>query len=107
MEKYMRVVHCGACDGQRLNPQARSVRVAGKTLIELLAMPLGDLAAWLDPDTGPLETKLTPTQKKIATSTASRRRDGEGPYTPNVILQAKHAMLVHEPSQSAPAESAP
>ncbi len=66
MEKYMRVVHCAACDGQRLNPQARSVRIVGKTLIELLAMSLGDLAAWLDPDTGPLETALSPTHKFIA-----------------------------------------
>jgi excinuclease ABC subunit A len=66
MEKYMRVVHCGACDGQRLNPQARAVRVGGKTLIELLAMSIGDLAAWLDPETGPLEKGLTPTHKKIA-----------------------------------------
>jgi excinuclease ABC subunit A len=63
MEKYMRVVRCPACDGFRLNPQARAVRVAGKTLIELLAMSLGDLSTWLDP----LETQLTPVQKTIAT----------------------------------------
>lgn len=66
MEKYMRVVHCGACDGQRLNPQARAVRVGGKTLVELLAMPLGDLSAWIDPDIGTLESSLSPTHKKIA-----------------------------------------
>ena len=35
LEKYMRVVRCPACDGQRLNPQARAVRVGGKTLVEL------------------------------------------------------------------------
>ena len=27
LEKYMRVMHCGACDGARLNPQARAVRL--------------------------------------------------------------------------------
>ena len=32
--------------------------------------------------------------RRKSRSTASRRRDGEGPCTPNVILQAKHAMLV-------------
>jgi excinuclease ABC subunit A len=62
MEKYMRVVHCGACDGQRLNPQARAVRVGGKTIVELLALPIGDLVAWLEP----LEERLTPNQRKIA-----------------------------------------
>src|SRR5262245_21010855 len=55
LEKYMRVVRCPTCQGQRLNPQARAVRVAGKTLIELEAMPLGDMAAWLDPESGSLE----------------------------------------------------
>ena len=35
LEKYMRVVRCPACDGQRLNPQARAVRVGGKTLVEV------------------------------------------------------------------------
>ncbi|HEX3313421.1 MAG TPA: excinuclease ABC subunit UvrA, partial [Gemmataceae bacterium] len=63
MEKYMRVVRCPACNGFRLNPQARAVRVAGKTLIELLAMSLGDLSTWLDP----LEAQLTPVQRTIAT----------------------------------------
>src|SRR5262249_12692808 len=66
LEKYMRVVGCPTCHGQRLNPQARAVRVAGKTLIELEAMPLGGLAAWLDPQSGSLEQNLDPIQKKIA-----------------------------------------
>jgi excinuclease ABC subunit A len=66
LEKYMRVVPCPACRGQRLNPQARAVRVSGKTLIDILAMPLGDLAEWLDPATGTLEKKLDPVQKIIA-----------------------------------------
>jgi excinuclease ABC subunit A len=66
MEKYMRVAHCDACNGQRLNPQARAVQVGGKTLVELLGLPLGDLAAWIDPETGTLESALSPTQNKIA-----------------------------------------
>jgi excinuclease ABC subunit A len=48
LEKYMRVVRCPTCQGQRLNPQARAVRVAGKTLIEVCAMPVGDLAEWFE-----------------------------------------------------------
>ncbi len=46
LEKYMRSIRCPACQGQRLNPQARAVRVGGKTLVEVCAMPIGDLAEW-------------------------------------------------------------
>ena len=47
LENYMRVQRCPACQGRRLNPQARAVRVGGQTLIDVEAMPLGDLAVWL------------------------------------------------------------
>jgi excinuclease ABC subunit A len=30
LEKYMKVMHCTACDGQRLNPQARAVTIASR-----------------------------------------------------------------------------
>ncbi len=66
LEKYMRVVRCPTCQGQRLNPQARTVRVGNKTLVELSAMPLGDLARWLDPETGTLEKELDPVRRLIA-----------------------------------------
>jgi excinuclease ABC subunit A len=66
LEKYMRVVPCPTCRGQRLNAQARAVRVGGATLIDLASMPLGDLARWLDPAAGPLEKSLDPVQKTIA-----------------------------------------
>src|SRR5207244_13006557 len=49
LEKYMRVVRCPSCHGKRLNPQARAVRVGGKTLTEACAMPIGDLATWFAP----------------------------------------------------------
>src|SRR5919204_976257 len=62
----MRVVRCPACQGQRLNPQARAVRVGGQTLVEVCALPVGDLARWFDPEAGPLEKTLTPTAKAIA-----------------------------------------
>jgi excinuclease ABC subunit A len=66
LEKYMRVVRCSTCGGQRLNAQARAVRVGGKTLVEMCALPVGDLAAWFDPDKGDLEKSLTPLQRTIA-----------------------------------------
>jgi excinuclease ABC subunit A len=66
LEKYMRVVRCPICQGQRLNAQARAVRVAGKTLVEVCGMPIGDLAAWCDPEHGSLEQTLEPLQRIIA-----------------------------------------
>jgi excinuclease ABC subunit A len=47
-QKYMRVIGCASCVGTRLNPQARNVRVGGKTLIELEGMPVDELAHFLD-----------------------------------------------------------
>jgi excinuclease ABC subunit A len=46
LEKYMRVVRCPGCDGQRLNPLARASRVGDKTLVQLGAMAVGDLVPW-------------------------------------------------------------
>ena len=66
LEKYMRVMKCPQCHGNRLNSQARSVKVAGKTIVELCNMAVSDLAVWLDPASGPLQSKLTPVQAKIA-----------------------------------------
>ncbi len=65
LEKYMRVVRCPACRGQRLNPQARAVRVGGKTLVEVCALPVGEVGDWLAVG-GPLEGGLTPLNKHIA-----------------------------------------
>ena len=62
LEKYMRVVKCEACGGQRLNPQARHVRVGGKTLVEVGGLSIGELVPWFDQ----LETTLTPVRKQIA-----------------------------------------
>jgi excinuclease ABC subunit A len=66
LEKYMRVLRCPACRGHRLNPQARTVRVGGRTLVEVEAMPLDDLARWLDPEHGELEAGLDAAQRIIA-----------------------------------------
>ena len=66
LEKYMRVVRCSTCGGQRLNAQARAVRVGGKTLAEVCALPVGSLAAWLEADKGDLEKSLAPIQRVIA-----------------------------------------
>jgi excinuclease ABC subunit A len=63
LEKYMSVVKCPACQSQRLNPQARSVRVGSKTLIEVGRMPIGELVPWFET----MEAKLSPVEKHICT----------------------------------------
>ena len=73
LEKYMRALRCPKCQGQRLNPQARAVRLGGKTLVELCAMPVGDLASWFrdepDKETSPdKETRRQGDKGKEATS---------------------------------------
>jgi excinuclease ABC subunit A len=66
MEKYMRVGRCASCQGERLNPQARAVRVGGKTLPGVCSLPIGDLGQWFDPENGELERSFTPLQHEIA-----------------------------------------
>jgi excinuclease ABC subunit A len=66
LEKYMRVARCPTCQGKRLNAQARAVRVGDKTLPEVCALPVGEVARWLEPGPGGLEEKLTPVQRTIA-----------------------------------------
>ncbi len=56
LEKYMRVICCPDCGGQRLNEQARAVRItttekafsehAAKTLPEVCAMPISEAVAF-------------------------------------------------------------
>jgi excinuclease ABC subunit A len=74
LEKYMRVVGCSSCRGQRLNAQARAVRIGGKTLVEVCALPVGELAAWFDPISGDLEKQLTPMHRIIASEVLKELR---------------------------------
>src|SRR6266851_5428533 len=81
LEKYMRVVRCSSCQGQRLNPQARAVRVGGKTLVELCAMPIGDLVLWfhwLEGEAPALETFSRDAQRSAPLHVAAKR----GPLDP-------------------------
>ncbi len=47
-EHYMSNVLCTACEGTRLRPEARSVRVGGKTLPELTSMSIQHLADYFE-----------------------------------------------------------
>ena len=67
LEKYMRTVACPDCKGARINARARAVRVAGRSLVELAAMPIGRVARFFDAlsglavaDDGSLDERPTP-----------------------------------------------
>ena len=62
LEKYMRIVRCPICKGNRLNAQARAVQVGTRTLVEVGSMPISELSPWFDT----LETGLNPTERIIA-----------------------------------------
>ncbi|QCX80543.1 UvrABC system protein A [Streptomyces sp. YIM 121038] len=54
-ERFLTSEPCPACGGSRLRPEALAVTFAGRTIAELAALPLSDLAACLR-DTGGSET---------------------------------------------------
>ncbi len=48
IEAYMRVMVCPICHGKRLRAEALAVTVAGKTIADLVSLPLDDCFAWFD-----------------------------------------------------------
>ncbi len=48
LSKYINTIACPVCDGSRLTKAARFVRIAGKSLPEIVAMPLRDEQAWVN-----------------------------------------------------------
>jgi excinuclease ABC subunit A len=48
LEPFMRSMVCPECSGARLNPRARGVKVGGKTLVEVGAMPIGQASRFFD-----------------------------------------------------------
>ena len=59
-EGYMREVPCPACGGSRLKPMSLAVTIAGKSIAEVTAMPIGDVAAFQR------AMDLSPRDKQIA-----------------------------------------
>jgi excinuclease ABC subunit A len=59
-EGYMREVPCPACRGSRLKPMSLAVTIAGKSIAEVCAMPIGDVAEFQR------SMDLSPREKQIA-----------------------------------------
>lgn len=47
IENYMRLVPCHTCDGSRLRPESRAVKIAGENIADVCAKSISVLAAWL------------------------------------------------------------
>lgn len=61
-EQFISVVKCDVCEGQRLNKESLSFRIAGKNISELANMELSDLYEWVCTAENQLEDK----QRQIA-----------------------------------------
>ncbi len=47
LRQYQRALVCPSCEGTRLNPHALAVRIAGRTIAAVAALPVEQLHAWL------------------------------------------------------------
>ncbi len=86
LEPFMRSMTCPDCSGTRLNPRARAVKVGGKTLVELGAMPIGEVPAFFDAlaagtqsDAGVQQPKEPPekTSRKTPKKKGQEKADGK------------------------------
>ena len=62
LEKFMRVLPCPACNGRRLKEKVLAVNVAGKSIVDVTDLSIGDCIAFFEK----LEGKLTSKEQEIA-----------------------------------------
>ena len=48
MREFMVTQTCPDCEGTRLRPESRAVRVNGQSIVEVSRLPLGELGGWLE-----------------------------------------------------------
>lgn len=69
LRKYQSAMTCPSCHGAKLQPEALNVRVGGKSIADVAAMPVDLLNAWLD------ALILTPSEQTIAAHIWREARD--------------------------------
>ncbi len=72
LEPYMKTMTCPDCQGSRLNPRARAVRVGGKTLVEIGAIPIARAARFFDALAGDSADDLAPEDRAAPLDPLSR-----------------------------------
>jgi excinuclease ABC subunit A len=63
LSRYRGKTTCPKCWGHRLKPEANYVRVAGRTITELVEWPIAKLSKWFDED---IQTSLSESEQRIA-----------------------------------------
>lgn len=63
LSRYQSAAPCETCHGDRLKPEALSVKIAGETIAQAVRRPVGDALKWAET----LAEKLTPKQQTIGT----------------------------------------
>ena len=63
LSRYSGRTTCHSCGGSRLRPEALYVKVAGKTIHDLLSMTVDELLKWMDSS---LPLRMTDTEREIA-----------------------------------------
>jgi excinuclease ABC subunit A len=63
LSRYRGKTTCPKCWGHRLKPEANYVRVAGRTITELVEWPISKLSKWFDED---IQLSLSESEQKIA-----------------------------------------
>jgi excinuclease ABC subunit A len=64
LNRYQSAAPCEVCHGDRLKPEALSVKIAHETIAQAVRRPVGEALAWAET----LAEKLTPKQRTIGTS---------------------------------------
>ncbi len=65
IERYMAATPCPTCHGQRLKPESRAVKVAGRNIVELTSLSVVEALHWTEQLAGPA-TPLSEMQQMIA-----------------------------------------
>ncbi len=60
LRQYQTAMECSTCGGSRLHRDALNVRVAGRTIAEIAALPIGALRSWVD------NLALSPFEQQVA-----------------------------------------
>ena len=63
--RYFKLVSCGECGGSRINARARGVRLAGKTIPDLVGLELDDLASYLKEVHGPVAAPVVRRMREL------------------------------------------
>ena len=74
LSRYSGRTTCTACGGSRLRKEALYVKIAGKTIHDLLSMTVEELLKWFDVIVGSDRQSLTETEKAIAGKTIEEIR---------------------------------